>query len=217
MKLSVISDSHGFKFDAEPCDVLIHCGDMTGRGTYHETISMAKYLRDTAKADHILIVPGNHDLCFEEDLETMRHDVGSIDNRVTILVDKLVNIDRVSFYGSPWTPPFFQWAFMLEEPALAKKFATIPETLDVLITHGPPRGILDPGYKDPHVGSTALLEAVQKRHIRHHFFGHLHGAGGKGSKLQDLDTIFHNVAMVDDRYKPQRGPLTLEIEALIAV
>ena len=35
-------------------------------------------------------------------------------------------IEGLKFYGSPWTPVFYDWAFMLPEVELAGKWAMIP-------------------------------------------------------------------------------------------
>jgi hypothetical protein len=54
-----------------------------------------------------------------------------------------VTIDGVSFRASPYTPEFMNWAFMYPRGAAARYWDQIPYGLDVLITHGPPFGILD--------------------------------------------------------------------------
>ena len=68
---------------------------------------------------------------------------------------------------------------MADESRLASLYSGMPDTLDMLVTQGPPWGILDPGGQELHVGSTALADAVGTRQIAHHVFGHLHDAGGQ--------------------------------------
>ncbi len=48
------------------------------------------------------------------------------------------------FWGSRWQPFFNNWAFNLERSGddLAAQRARLPEVVQVLITHGPPFGIL---------------------------------------------------------------------------
>jgi Icc-related predicted phosphoesterase len=106
-----------------------------------------------------------------------------------------------------------KWFFMKEEPELAEVFSKMPDNLDVLITHGPPYGILDPGYQADHVGSTALKSAVIDKYPTHHVFGHLHAAGGKHHNEGILlkPTQFHNVAACDDNYALKRTPYVFEI------
>ena len=87
------------------------------------------------------------------------------------------------FYGSPWTPLFFDWAFMLSEPELAEKWALIPPGLDVLVTHGPAHGVLDMTNRGEHAGSVTLFDRVRAVKPRLHVFGHIHEAAGR----TDLD------------------------------
>ena len=158
MGVAVTSDTHGrLNWVMPSCDVFVHAGDVTGRGSIEETSRFAARIRDEMSSPHgpkyAIIVPGNHDQCFELFTTPARELFGA---NVHVLVDEAVSLDGVRFYGSPWTPPFMRWHFMADETRLASLYAGMPDTLDMLITHGPPRGILDPGWQDAHVGSTAL-------------------------------------------------------------
>ena len=53
------------------------------------------------------------------------------------------NLDGCRFWGSPWSVPFFKWAFMRPEKELAETWAQIPDDTDVVIVHGPPKGYGD--------------------------------------------------------------------------
>ncbi|HEY6770734.1 MAG TPA: metallophosphoesterase [Candidatus Sulfotelmatobacter sp.] len=192
------------------CDVFIHAGDMTGRGSLEETAAFAEWLdmqmQGPTGPNHAIIVAGNHDECFEAVPETVRDMFGP---RVHVLQDEPLLLGDLTFYGSPWTPPFMRWHFMAEEDRLDSLYQRIPQTVDVLITHGPPRDILDPGWIGAHVGSTALAEAIRSRHIRHHVFGHLHGAGGQ--TIQGANTAFYNVAACDEQYVFRNAPRVFDV------
>lgn len=212
LRLAVISDTHGRPFTIPSCDVFIHCGDITAGGTMVETDHFAAWLRrQTQIAGRSLLIPGNHDRCFQE------YQVATTglfaDDRVSVLIDSGININGKTFWGSPWTPPFMNWWFMAEEEKLHLKHLQIPQELDILITHGPPRGILDPGHQDPHVGSTALLQAIKSRNIGHHFFGHLHAAGGMRAVIgYDGNIVRHyNVAACDEAYNLVRNCRVVDI------
>jgi Icc-related predicted phosphoesterase len=72
--------------------------------------------------------------------------------------------------------------------------------LDVLITHGPPFGILDqtaPG--EVHLGCEELRKAVEEKKPRVHLFGHIHGGAGL---FEHGVTRFVNAAYLNERYKP---------------
>jgi Icc-related predicted phosphoesterase len=204
--VACISDTHGRAFEIPPCDVFIHAGDITAGGTIPETAMFAQWLSRQTQAKYKLLVPGNHDACFQDHTSLVRDEFAGI---ATILIDEKITIDGISFHGSPWTPPFRRWWFMADEDKLHFKYMMIPNRLDILITHGPPRGILDPGWQEDHVGSEALLEAVRNRKIRHHLFGHLHDAGGKSMSQHGIE--FHNLSAVDEAYNLVRQPLVLEI------
>lgn len=101
------------------------------------------------------------------------------------------------------------WYFMAEEIRLAALYENMPASIDVLITHGPPFGILDPGWKVAHAGSTSLAHAVAGRAIKHHVFGHLHAAGGQS--VQQDDTAFYNVSACDEEYRLMNQPRVFEV------
>ena len=86
----------------------------------------------------------------------------------------------------------------------------MPDVVDVLVTHGPPRGILDPGWQEAHPGSTALAGAVAARRIAHHVFGHLHDAGGQS--VQCGATTFHNVAACNEQYVLVNQPKVINVQ-----
>jgi 3',5'-cyclic AMP phosphodiesterase CpdA len=84
-------------------------------------------------------------------------------------------------YGSPWQPEFCDWAFNLPiGPELAAKWKAIPDEIDILITHGPPKGILDMAENGFLCGCPYLKQEVLSRvKPRIHVFGHIHEAYGK--------------------------------------
>jgi hypothetical protein len=104
-------------------------------------------------------------------------------------------------WGSPYTPEFLNWAFMYPRGSSANRYwDQIPHGLDVLITHGPPFGILDqtaPG--EQHLGCEELLKAVEEKKPRVHLFGYIHGGAGL---FENEATRFVNAAYLNERYKP---------------
>jgi Icc-related predicted phosphoesterase len=211
VRVAAISDTHGRQnWVMPPCDVFIHAGDMTGRGSLQETAMFAASLRERMNVpggpQHAILVPGNHDECFEQMPGAVR---GLFDSNVHILSGKSIVLDELCFYGSPWTPPFMNWYFMADEVRLAALYENMPASVDILITHGPPFGILDPGWKVTHAGSTSLADAVARRSIKHHVFGHLHAAGGQS--VQQGDTTFYNVSACDEEYRLMNQPRMLEV------
>lgn len=214
LKIACISDTHGRDGWGIPeCDVFVHAGDLTTGGTVEETLFRLGQIRGgMPRGASLVIVPGNHDAAFQDHLprimEVLRNHASW--GPCHILIDEVVEIEGRRFYGSPWTPPFHDWSFMKEEDDLADLYrASMPSRIDLLITHGPPKGILDPGYEVAFADSLALLRAVGERKIGHHVFGHLHGAGGQTVEMGG--TQFYNVAACNEAYKLVNGCRMIEL------
>jgi len=212
-RIVFISDTHLQQgFSVPDGDILVHSGDLTGRGTFQE---VAKALHWFGKFPHRhkIAIAGNHDWLFEKDPGIAR---GLVPEGVTYLEAQEVTIEGLRFWGSPYTPEFFSWAFNLDRATgeLEAKWAQIPEGIDVLITHGPAWGILDklPDHSDrmgKHVGCSALRERLKTLKPKVHAFGHIHCGQG----LQTVDgTTYVNASICDEAYKPTNKPISLFID-----
>lgn len=109
--------------------------------------------------------------------------------------------------GCPWVPPIYG-AFNLPDTQIAKKLDECQEC-DVLISHGPPMGILDINMHHKTCGSPAMLEAVIRLKPKIHCYGHIHNRGGQVMKSDD--TIFVNASMNYGQMKPPKEYIELEI------
>lgn len=67
---------------------------------------------------------------------------------------------------------------MLPDAQLFAKWAAIPPGVGVLITHGPPHGVLDLTNRNERAGSLTLLHRVHEVGPRLHVFGHIHESAG---------------------------------------
>jgi Icc-related predicted phosphoesterase len=92
----------------------------------------------------------------------------------------------------------------------AHVYAQIPSETDVLITHGPPYGILDriPG-RTGNSGCRELLKAVERIKPRIHVFGHIHAGYGIH---QGPDTTFVNAALLGADGDIANRPIVLSLE-----
>lgn len=213
MRVVVVSDTHKLESELQmpEGDVLIHAGDWGMRGSREEFEDFSMWLK-LQPYSHICCAAGNHDKLAEKNWDLAVEILG----RAKLLHNEAVIIDGVKFYGCSTTPTFgYGWAFMKNRgPDIAEDWALIPDDTDVLITHGPPYGILDeveewPGaYKN--VGCEDLRKRVdQLSNLKLHCFGHLHLMGGKTKQLGN--TIFANAAMVNEDYKVVNEPLVFDI------
>lgn len=106
-----------------------------------------------------------------------------------------------TIYTSPWQPEFWDWAFnyprnedrfnppiKASEPAPANPVPSWPN-VDVMLTHGPPHGILDTTSRGEVVGCMFLRNAVRRCRPRLHCFGHIHEGWGAQRIHWDKRTI----------------------------
>lgn len=191
MRIVAFADTHQFHEDLTlpPGDVLVCAGDVCRAGTRPE---LDRFLAWFAAAPHRhkVLVPGNHDGCLERPAQ--REAVQRACPWLHLLIDDGITLDGVTFWGSPWTPTFHDWAFMLPRgAALAARWARIPAGVDVLVTHGPPQRVLDDvsAYRgvgagddidddDRFAGCADLRARVAVVRPRVHLFGHIHAARG---------------------------------------
>lgn len=205
MRLVCISDTHSRHQDLDlPAgDVLVHAGDLTTRGTEKEIRAVDAWL-GTLAFRHKVIIAGNHDFGFERDPAAR-----SWIQHATYLQDEGVEIEGVRFWGSPWQPRFFDWAFNLDRGApLRHIWDAIPADTDVLITHGPPHGILDRTAHGEDVGCEELRRAVERVAPRLHVFGHIHESHGT---FEGGPTRFVNASTCDLRYRAVQPPVVVDL------
>ncbi len=206
MVIVAISDTHGLhaSLDIPEGDVLIHAGDLTRLGSLDDVIAFNDFL-GTLPHPNKIIIAGNHDLCFENHRKVCE---GLLTNCI-YLQDQEIIINGVKFYGSPWQPWFYDWAFNLKRgPEIRTKWDLIPEDTDVLITHGPPYGIGDMTIRGEQTGCQDLLEVVEKIKPRVHIYGHIHEGYGITSNKA---TTFINASCCDHLYQMVNPPLVFEL------
>lgn len=208
MRLVLISDTHTFheQVAVPEGDVLVHCGDMGLRGNPQEIQPCLDWLNDQPHK-HVVAIAGNHDWAFQKWPQQLK--LGRID----YLENSSVNIDGKNFYGSPVQPEFMNWAFNVARGKAIKEYwDMIPDAglVDVLLTHGPPMGILDqssPGKSD-HLGCEDLANQVFRSKPLVHVFGHIHG--GYGSR-ENSRIKFFNASQVNEAYKIVNKPWVVDI------
>lgn len=59
------------------------------------------------------------------------------------LQDSSVTLYGIKVYGTPWQPWFGGWAFNLERgETILEKWNLIPNDADIVMSHGPPLGLI---------------------------------------------------------------------------
>ncbi len=205
MKVVCLSDTHlrHAGLDVPDGDLLVVAGDVTRRGAPEELAEVDRWLAGLPHR-HKVLVAGNHDFGLQHDPGAGARLTGA-----TYLEDSGTTVDGLTVWGSPWQPLFFDWAFNLPRGApLRERWDLIPAGTTILVTHGPPRGILDRVDDGQHVGCDDLLTAVRRVRPRLHVFGHIHESAG----TTEVDgTVFVNASVCDRRYRPVNPPIVVEL------
>ncbi|KAI0201254.1 ser/Thr protein phosphatase family protein [Astrocystis sublimbata] len=207
-KFLIISDTHADDIQLNKdisADVAIHCGDLNEESKINELRKSLQLLKDV-NAPLKLVIAGNRD--FTLDVPTFRAKVAEaiialepelvrreygcygearqlIDQTpgVTLLDEgtrhfNLPNGAQMTVYASPYTPSEGGGGFQYL-PKTGHQF-DIGEQVDVVITHGPPHGIMD-FSQSRRAGCPHLFATIAKARPRLHCFGHIHE--GWGTKL----------------------------------
>lgn len=207
MKIQLTSDTHGHHNQLvieEDVDMIIHAGDSTNyfdptmnHKEFHDFITWWELLDVKYK----LLIAGNHDAWALKQYNKDRVKESGI-----YLEHSEVEIEGIKIFGSPYTPTFGNWYFNINRSKISRYWEVIPDGLDILVTHGPPKNILDLTYNQSNklesVGDSALLKVVEKKQPKYHVFGHVHDdkdLKNYGSrKINGIETEFLNVSAVKD-------------------
>jgi Icc-related predicted phosphoesterase len=230
MKIVVISDTHTKhkKLTIPECDVLVHCGDFTWDGKFWDVWRFVHWL-EKQPARHKVVIAGNHE-------ETLDHNHSkyhprtrgllskSTDDSIHYLEDSGIEIDGIKFYGTPWTPWFYDWGFngitdenlaFYRGVSLSERYSQIPEDVQVLICHGPPYDILDRTLsldRDNRKGSVEMRKLTSKKLTRLGLYlcGHIHEA--RGMEIADGGVTFINASTLDRGYEIVRPPVVIHLD-----
>jgi len=233
MRIVCISDTHGLhkimeNFSPLPKgDILIHAGDCTNVGKQKEVEEFVYWFQNIEGFDTKIFIAGNHDFAFEK--RNQPHHKGDFhwydhlmneenlsQSNVAYLEDSEFVIEYpefsrpIKFYGSPWQPEFYNWAFNLPRQGkeLEEKWNAIPDDTDILITHGPPNGCRDHVPTNLQVGCELLRFRVEQINPLINVFGHIHHAYGAA---YIKDTLFVNASICTERYTPTNKPIVIDV------
>lgn len=213
-KIVCLSDTHNCneQITVPDGDILIHAGDATIRGTQYEVEEFLSWFSGLPHK-HKIFVAGNHDWLYETNNRFAR--LLTENFKINYLQDSFTEIEGFKIYGSPWQPRFFDWAFNLMRGAeLAEKWKLIPDDTEILITHGPPNGVLDEVPRKYWVENTGCeelrkrVESLAKNRLKLHIFGHIHCGYGQTEKF---GVKFVNASNCDESYAPSQPPIVIEI------
>ncbi len=222
LKAVFISDTHNYHAQLElpDGDILIHTGDFTLTGTINECVDFRDWFQ-AQPHPYKIVIAGNHDRVIGESemlgfkLFTDSH----------YLERSSVEIEGIKFWGSPFTPSFNGMrsglTFYTNSDQECKDiWRGMPSNADVILTHGPPLGILDQvddlnEYGQPAIrncGDGMLASKIIKNKPKYHAFGHIHEGYGTFRAL--YGTIFINGSSVNYKYDLVNKPIVVDIKTI---
>ncbi|KAJ7054498.1 Metallo-dependent phosphatase-like protein [Mycena amicta] len=201
----LLSDTHSNTFPVPDGDVLLHSGDLTRRGTLRDLRRTMEWLYALPHPVKIIIA-GNRDFSLDREwydknwTKTGKPAKPAVWEppdpifellagpqaraaRIVYLQDEMYSFKfgerEWTVYGSAQSPNFGARvrAFGYDDADAPAVVSALPAT-DILMTHGPPRGILDRTIDNAYAGCPALTSRITNLRPRLHVFGHIHEARG---------------------------------------
>lgn len=178
----------------------------------------------------VVVIAGNHDFVLQKEGNLITQDptgeFRAMSKNMVYLNENSEIVDGIKFFGSPWTPHFYSWAYNFpKEDKDYIEFANgiyskIPDDVDVLVTHGPQHYILDKveDHISPegvtqylNVGCRVLKQHMhRKKNLKAHIFGHIHPGYGIDKRTHEYISV--NAAMCNDNNNLVKQPLAVTIE-----
>ena len=175
-----LAQAHRLVERSAEVDVVVGVGDYASvHSGLTETIAALGAIEAPA-----VLVPGNN-----ETEEALREACANW-SRAVVLHGEGTEIDGMAFFGLgagvPVTP--WDWSFDLTEEAAAELLEACPEGC-VLAVHSPPRGHVDVSGAGRHLGSEAVLRAIERTRPRLALCGHIHESWGMESRIGPTPVI----------------------------
>ena len=231
MKILATSDMHGNLngINLDGIDLAIFAGDIaplysiSSYGVYDQLRWMNKSFYDFCQSwpkTKIVFVPGNHDF-FPIIEKTFGHKLAgkTLDLKLaanaTMVLDSAIQVNGLNIYGTPWVPIInYNWAFEAEHDKLIEKFSKIPQGVDILLSHTPPRhgylGVsLKYGVDSDNFGCSELADAIFKKEPKMCLCGHIHSGDHKMNVLGK--TKIWNVSRVNESYEVAYEPMVADV------
>jgi len=221
MKLALTADLHGMhqQVTIPKADVLVVAGDVTGHGEWYEVENFIEWVKQQP-VDQCVFIAGNHDRCLSNPnvlRDSPYKEELAEDYSIHYLQDSSIVINGIHFYGSPWTPQFMNWSFMYERESEEAELIwnEIPSDVDILITHGPPKYVLDRSFYNimgytQDCGCEVLADKIRELEPPVHCYGHIHECYGQ-AMMPPISTQFINASACTLDYRPTNKPVLIEV------
>ncbi len=210
MKFVCLSDTHGNhgSVNVPQGDVIIHCGDITHKSNHAEVTDFLIWFGGLNFSRKILVA-GNHDRFIRKRKQEFLDLVAT--HNIDYLENTAIRINGYSIFGSPFTlNNACIGAFTYHGTSEAEQiWRSIPEKVDILVTHAPPRGFRDfSRAENDNAGCQVLREKVLSVKPRYHIFGHIHESYGIESYG---DSVFINASLTNGSEEIVNIPVLFEL------
>ena len=233
LKIVAVSDLHGYLPEiTEPADIMLIAGDTIPleiqfnkpkSKTWLET-EFAYWIK-SLPVDKVYMVAGNHDAWFEG---TSPVNLGILkmacDFKLIYLENNWVihrhEGQEYKIFGNPYCHIFGNWPFMRTDEYMEEKFKSIPNEIDIIISHDPPYGI---GQVDQilqtirwsnhhleHVGNPPLAKRLSEIKFKLLVCGHIHSGDHEPFEFNGGKVV--NVSIMNEAYNPTYEPFYYELE-----
>lgn len=197
---------HNLLESPKDIDMVIFSGDESNwRDPYKNKNECLDFLTWYSKLNikYKLMIAGNHSSAIAEGYVDKNY-IESLG--IIYLENNTIQIEGLNIWGSPYTPTFGNWSFMKARDKIYDIWKNIPEDTDIIVVHGPPKGILDLSYsrenKLEYCGCLALRKKCREIKPKLVLFGHIHNCedivNAGYLKQSDHDTIYSNGSVVTD-------------------
>ena len=190
----------------------------------------------------VVFIAGNHDFVFEQlyngyvqmmgdnmpttrlyfhserICDTLFQMDNTYDPKLIYLCDGSYVYRGVKFYGTPWCPNLRNWAFYGDKQHLLNQFNKIPDDVDVLITHCPPKYGLQGTVLETNwnymsdFGCVALQQVIDERFADKDMWilsGHIHSGKHEVEKMNNVK--YRNCSIKNEDYGVAYQPFEFEI------
>jgi predicted phosphodiesterase len=210
LKIALLSDTHELhrSADVPACDLLIHAGDWT---FFSRRLDQIEDFNEWLGEQHAplgrILCPGNHETYLERDPS-----LKSLTSNGKVLISEPYDIHGLKLFATSVVPLLGTGFGIASAEERSRIYAQIPIETDVLISHGPPYGILDCAPGDStHQGCRELLKAVRRIRPKLHVFGHVHTGFGL---YETEHTLFVNAALLGPHGDIENRPVMLSMDKL---
>lgn len=241
MKFLAVSDLHGYLPEiTEGFDLLMIPGDVCP-DMYGIEYSQMDWFEDNFIPwvnslpfnnvwSKVILVPGNHDKIFnggvssvqimEWELKTGGHLKVLIHNIYDFEYPVEDGVDSITIFGTPYCKMFGNWAFMVDDDVLERKYSQIPEGIDILLSHDSPNiekigAVLDENsrFYNPLAGNAILADHIWRIKPKIFHSGHMHS--GNHNFILKGGVWMANVSYVDEDITPTNKILSYEFDAIV--